>query len=92
MLHRLAVKACNQDEHVRGWLWLQRAQGTAHRSVLLVGNPALPLKGFDMAVAVLTVVNRVLPLKVTWLCQVRLPRARQPCTACLPACLPSPAS
>ena len=41
------------------------------RSVLLVGNPALPLKGFDVAVAVLAIVNRVLPIDVTWVCQAR---------------------
>lgn len=55
---------------------MQRAHGTAHRSVLIVGNPALPLKGFDVAVAVLTAVNRVLPLMVTWICQVQLGAVR----------------
>ena len=49
------------------------------RSVLLVGNPALPLKGFDVAVAVLAAVNRVLPLDVTWICQ------SQPTAAMVPA-------
>lgn len=32
--------------------------------MLLVGNPALPLKGFDVALAALSAVNRVLPLRV----------------------------
>ena len=41
------------------------------RSVLLVGNPALPLKGFDVAVAVLAMVHRMLPLNVTWICQTQ---------------------
>ncbi|CAL8468850.1 g8391 [Coccomyxa elongata] len=41
------------------------------RSVLLVGNPALPLKGFDVAIAVLAMVHRVLPLNVTWICQTQ---------------------
>ena len=44
-------------------------QQPGRRSVLLVGNPALPLKGFDVALAVLAMVNRVLPLNVTWICQ-----------------------
>ncbi len=50
----------------------QEKRGEEHagrRSVLLVGNPALPLKGFDVALAVLAMVNRVLPLDVTWICQ-----------------------
>ncbi|EIE22198.1 UDP-Glycosyltransferase/glycogen phosphorylase [Coccomyxa subellipsoidea C-169] len=50
----------------------QEKRGEEHagrRSVLLVGNPALPLKGFDVALAVLSMVNRVLPLDVTWICQ-----------------------
>jgi hypothetical protein len=34
------------------------------KAVLLVGNPALPLKGFDVALAALSAVNRVLPLRV----------------------------
>lgn len=32
--------------------------------MLLVGNPALPLKGFDVALAALSAVNRVLPVRV----------------------------
>ena len=43
--------------------------GQNRRSVLLVGNPALPLKGFDVAIAVLAAVHRVLPISVTWVCQ-----------------------
>ena len=39
--------------------------------MLLVGNPALPLKGFDVALAVLGAVGRVLRLEVTWVCQAR---------------------
>ena len=38
--------------------------------VLLVGNPSLPLKGFDTALAALESVNSVLPIRVTWVCQV----------------------
>ncbi len=34
------------------------------KSVLLVGNPALPLKGFDVAIAALAAVHRVLPVRV----------------------------
>ncbi len=40
------------------------------KRVLLVGNPALPLKGFPTAVAVLTAVSAVLPIRVRWVCQV----------------------
>ncbi|KAL3150732.1 hypothetical protein ABBQ32_000515 [Trebouxia sp. C0010 RCD-2024] len=53
------------------------------RSVLLVGNPALQLKGFDVAIAVLAAVNQVLPLHITWVCQ------NQPTAALLPALLAS---
>lgn len=53
------------------------------RSVLLVGNPALQLKGFDVAIAVLAAVNRVLPLHITWVCQT------QPTAALVPALLAS---
>ena len=49
-------------------------QGKGHarpalRSVLLVGNPSLPLKGFDVAINALAAINQVLPLHVTWVCQ-----------------------
>ena len=37
--------------------------------MLLVGNPALPLKGFDVALTVLSAVNAVLPIRVAWVCQ-----------------------
>lgn len=37
--------------------------------MLLVGNPALPLKGFDVALAVLAAVGRLQRLEVTWVCQ-----------------------
>lgn len=43
-----------------------------------MGNPALPLKGFDVAIAVLTMVNRVMPLDVTWICQTRPSAAMVP--------------
>jgi glycosyltransferase involved in cell wall biosynthesis len=39
------------------------------RTVLLVGNPTLPLKGFPTAVAALAAVGRALPLHVRWVCQ-----------------------
>lgn len=42
------------------------------KRVLLVGNPALPLKGFPTAIAALTAVSAVLPIKIRWVCQVRL--------------------
>ena len=58
--------------------WVQVLR-PGQRSVLVVGNPALPLKGFDVAVAVLAAVNRVLPLDVTWVCQ------SQPTAATVPA-------
>ncbi|GAB4817162.1 hypothetical protein N2152v2_004208 [Parachlorella kessleri] len=38
-------------------------------SVLLVGNPLLPLKGFDVVIATLAMVNQVQPIEVTWVCQ-----------------------
>mgnify|MGYP001807749756 CR=1 FL=1 len=41
------------------------------KRVLLVGNPALPLKGFPTAIAALTAVSAVLPIQVRWVCQVR---------------------
>eukprot|EP00891_Asterochloris_glomerata_P003131 jgi/Astpho2/3131/fgenesh1_pg.00051_%23_96_t len=49
-------------------------QGKGHtrpaiRSVLLVGNPSLPLKGFDVAINALAAINQVLPLHITWVCQ-----------------------
>lgn len=47
--------------------------------VLLVGNPTLQLKGFDVAIAVLQAVNCVIPIHVTWICQV------EPTVATLPA-------
>ncbi len=53
------------------------------RSVLLVGNPSLQLKGFDVAIAVLSAVNQVLPLHITWVCQT------QPTAALVPTLLAS---
>lgn len=53
------------------------------RSVLLVGNPSLQLKGFDVAIAVLAAVNQVVPLHITWVCQT------QPTAALVPALLGS---
>lgn len=53
------------------------------RSVLLVGNPSLHLKGFDVAISVLAAVNQVLPLHITWVCQT------QPTAALVPALLAS---
>ena len=49
------------------------------RSVLLVGNPALQLKGFDVAITALAAVNKLIPLHITWLCQT------QPTAALVPA-------
>jgi hypothetical protein len=48
--------------------------GGQKKRVLLVGNPALPLKGFPTAIAALTAVSAVLPIKIRWVCQVRLHR------------------
>ena len=53
------------------------------RSVLLVGNPSLHLKGFDVAISVLAAVNQVVPLHITWVCQT------QPTAALVPALLAS---
>lgn len=39
------------------------------RTVLLVGNPALPLKGFNTAVSALALVAKAMPLAVRWVCQ-----------------------
>jgi len=44
---------------------------TYTKSVLLVGNPALPLKGFDHALQILMAVNQVMAISVTWVCQVK---------------------
>jgi len=48
-------------------------------SVLLVGNPSLPLKGFDVAIKALTSVNHLLPISLTWVCQT------QPTASTVPA-------
>eukprot|EP00803_Ostreobium_quekettii_P011145 evm.model.scf_71.8 EVM.evm.TU.scf_71.8 scf_71:108681-110204(+) len=48
-----------------------RVSAAVVKSVLLVGNPALPLKGFDVALAVLSTINQVVPVAVTWVCQVQ---------------------
>lgn len=66
-------------------MWLQEGSQPQPgvRSVLLVGNPALQLKGFDVAIAVLAAVNQVLPLHITWVCQT------QPTAALLPTLLAS---
>lgn len=41
------------------------------RRVLLVGNPALPFKGFNVALQALNQVHSAVPtLEVTWICQV----------------------
>ena len=66
-------------DHENAKIRVMQALHIPQRSVLLVGNPALPLKGFDVAVAVLAAVNRVLPLDVTWICQ------SQPTAAMVPA-------
>jgi hypothetical protein len=50
------------------------------RTVLLVGNPALPLKGFPTAVAALSAAAAALPapLRVRWVCQQRPSAATVP--------------
>lgn len=48
-------------------LGLQAAEAGEQRpSVLLVGNPALVLKGFECAIATLGLVNRTRPIEVSW--------------------------
>ena len=66
-------------------MWLQQGPQPKPgvRSVLLVGNPSLQLKGFDVAIAVLAAVNQVVPLHITWVCQI------QPTAALVPALLAS---
>jgi glycosyltransferase involved in cell wall biosynthesis len=44
------------------------------KRILIVGNPALPLKGFPTAIAALAAVSAMLPISVRWVCQV-LPTA-----------------
>jgi glycosyltransferase involved in cell wall biosynthesis len=39
------------------------------KSILLVGNPGLPLKGFPTAIAALAMVSRFIPITVRWVCQ-----------------------
>ncbi|KAI3426406.1 hypothetical protein D9Q98_008776 [Chlorella vulgaris] len=50
------------------------ADGERRPSVLLVGNPGLPLKGFERAIATLGRVHRQKPIEVVWVCQ------QQPCS------------
>jgi glycosyltransferase involved in cell wall biosynthesis len=57
----------------------KQQQAAALRSVLLVGNPALPLKGFDVAITVLAAINQIVPLAITWVCQ------SQPTASIVPA-------
>lgn len=56
----------------------QEAGAAVAGSVLLVGNPALPLKGFDVAIKALTTVNRVVPISLTWICQTQPTAANVP--------------
>eukprot|EP00240_Pyramimonas_obovata_P001815 CAMPEP_0118937714 /NCGR_PEP_ID=MMETSP1169-20130426/23569_1 /TAXON_ID=36882 /ORGANISM="Pyramimonas obovata, Strain CCMP722" /LENGTH=511 /DNA_ID=CAMNT_0006881433 /DNA_START=409 /DNA_END=1944 /DNA_ORIENTATION=+ len=39
------------------------------KSVLIVGNPTLPLKGFDVALSVLQVARSLVPFEVVWILQ-----------------------
>eukprot|EP00873_Tetraselmis_striata_P033293 jgi/Tetstr1/453557/TSEL_040525.t1 len=59
--------------------WALAGVPAKKRKVLLVGNPTLQLKGFDVAIAVLQAVNCVIPIHVTWICQV------EPTVATLPS-------
>lgn len=52
--------------------------GQPAASVLLVGNPSLPLKGFDVAIKALSIVNRVVPISLTWICQTQPSAANVP--------------
>jgi hypothetical protein len=47
---------------------------SSKKRILIVGNPALPLKGFPTAIAALAAVSAMLPISVRWVCQV-LPTA-----------------
>jgi hypothetical protein len=58
----LLIHCAMQQERTHG-------NATARKTVLIVGNPALSLKGFDVAIEVLMLVNEVLPITVTWICQ-----------------------
>ena len=60
-------------------LGIRRTSGSQFEaSVLLVGNPSLPLKGFDVAIKALTVVNKVVPISLTWICQTQPSAANVP--------------
>lgn len=56
----------------------RQSLGCQLASVLLVGNPNLPLKGFDMAIKALAMVNRVVPISLTWVCQTQPSAASVP--------------
>jgi glycosyltransferase involved in cell wall biosynthesis len=43
---------------------------SSKKRILIVGNPALPLKGFPAAIAALAAVSAMLPISVRWVCQV----------------------
>ena len=48
---------------------LQSLTAVHPQTILLVGNPMLPLKGFEVAVKALELVNQTRPIHVTWICQ-----------------------
>eukprot|EP00882_Tetradesmus_deserticola_P027777 GHRQ01030904.1.p2 GENE.GHRQ01030904.1~~GHRQ01030904.1.p2 ORF type:complete len:126 (+),score=61.18 GHRQ01030904.1:49-378(+) len=50
------------------------SSSSSKKRILIVGNPALPLKGFPTAIAALAAVSAMLPISVRWVCQV-LPSA-----------------
>jgi hypothetical protein len=53
---------------------ISSSSSSKKKRILIVGNPALPLKGFPTAIAALAAVSAMLPISVRWVCQV-LPTA-----------------
>eukprot|EP00879_Flechtneria_rotunda_P014692 GHRR01015353.1.p1 GENE.GHRR01015353.1~~GHRR01015353.1.p1 ORF type:complete len:789 (+),score=385.35 GHRR01015353.1:278-2644(+) len=51
-------------------LALNTPPSNGKKRVLIVGNPALPLKGFPTAIAALAALSALVPLQIRWVCQV----------------------
>ncbi len=68
------LNVCNAQDFARRF----NLNGQLPASVLLVGNPSLPLKGFDVAIKALTTVNKVVPISLTWICQTQPSAATVP--------------
>lgn len=71
-----ALRTLNSSQAaVDGASWRTAAAAAGGKKrILIVGNPALPLKGFPTAIAALAAVAAMLPISVRWVCQV-LPTA-----------------